>query len=373
MYISSSDVSDILAAAKSLCTGHNDLFTLFFAQKDVPDIEEVQRVLTGAGIRFMGGITPGLIVGTTLKDSGALIRRYQCASGPFVVPNFTTQDIPRDIIQDLEMPSAGEDGTVMIYFPFPNATSHFLQQIYGLFGNGVTYIGSGLGYEDLVVRRSVFTNEVFSDNAAIFAVLSLECTVAARHGFIPISDPMMLTATDQNRVEEINWKNPRDEYFSIIAEERQRQYPNSTPEECIMFYPMVFETDSPESVCRVVTGIRPDGSLECGGGVSENALFRVAKYSYESLLEAAATSAVAATEDMQDRPAVLFLFNCSLRKLITGEKCSCELEAVNEALSHRSSSIQIEGILSLGEISSMGMGMVECLNFTCVAGRFYEN
>jgi hypothetical protein len=32
----------------------------------------------------------------------------------------------------------------------------------------------------------------------------------------------------------------------------------------------------------------------------------------------------------------------------------------------------MEGILSLGEISSMGTGMLECLNFTCVVGRFYE-
>ena len=373
MYINSSNISDILVVAKSLSTGHNDLFTLFFADKDIPDIEELQKVLSEAGIRFMGGITPALIVGTTLKYSGTLIRRYQCASGPFVVPNFTTNDIPRDIVENLEMPSPGEDGTVMMYFSFPNATSHFLQQIYGLFGNGVTYIGSGLGYEDLVVRRSVFSNEVFSDNAAIFAVLSLECTVAARHGFIPISDPMMLTATDLNRVEEINWKNPRDEYLRIIAEERQQQYPNNTLEECIMFYPMVFETDSPESVCRVVTGITPDGSLECGSGVSENALFRIAKYSYESLVEAAVSSAVAVTEDLQERPTVLFLFNCCLRKLITGEKFSRELEAVNEALSDKSALIQIEGILSLGEISSMGTGMVECLNFTSVAGRFYEN
>jgi hypothetical protein len=107
--------------------------------------------------------------------------------------------------------------------------------------------------------------------------------------------------------------------------------------------------------------------------VSENALFRIAKYSYESLVEAAVSSAVAVTEDLQERPTVLFLFNCCLRKLITGEKFSRELEAVNEALSDKSASIQIEGILSLGEISSMGTGMVECLNFTSVAGRFYED
>ncbi len=373
MYISSSDVSDILAAAKSLCTGHNDLFTLFFAQKDVPDIEEVQRVLTGEGIRFMGGISPGLIAGTTLKDSGALIRRYQCAAGPFVVPDFVTNDIPRDIIQDLGMPSAGGDDTVMIYFAGPNSSSRFLRQIYGLFGNWVTYIGSGMGYEDGVPRPSLFSNEVFSDSAAVFAVLSDECTVAARHGFIPISVPMVLTATDQNLVEEINWKNPRDEYFTAITEECQREHPNKTLEECISFYPMVFDTDFPESVCRAVLGITPDGSLVCGGDVPENAAFRVAKYSYESLLEAAAFSAETVTQDMQEGPAVLFLIDCISRKWIMGDRYSCELEAVEEALSGKSAAVQVEGILSFGEISSMGTGMLECLNFTCVAGRFYEH
>jgi hypothetical protein len=372
MYIPSSSIRDILAAATSLCTSPNDIFTIFFADTDVPDIEELQKELTSAGIRFMGGISPGLIVGTTLRDSGALLRRYTCAAGPFVVPDYVTEDIPRGIIQDMEMPSAGKSATVMMYFPGPGSSSHFLRQIYGMFGNGVTYIGSGMGYEDGIRRPCVFSNEVFSDSMAVFAVLSADCTVSARHGFIPISDPMISTATDQNCVLEINWKNPRDEFFTAIEEEGQREYPDKTPEEYIAYYPIVLETDFPESVCRAVLQIAPDGSLVCGSDVPENAVFRVAKYSYASLLEAASFAADTATADLQERPAFLFLIDCISRKWITGEKYHCELEAVEQVISHKSADIQMEGILSLGEISSMGTGMLECLNFTCVVGRFYE-
>ncbi|WFN34639.1 FIST C-terminal domain-containing protein [Methanogenium sp. S4BF] len=373
LYISSSAVSDVLAAAKALYTGQDDIFTLFFADTDVPDIELLRRELTGAGIRFMGGIAPGLIVGTTVRDCGALIRRFSCAAGPFIVPDFITDDISRDIVQDLEMPFAEGGGTVMIYFPGPNSSTHFLRQIYGLFGNGVTYIGSVMGYEDMVLRPSVFSNEAFSNTAAVFAVLSADCMVAARHGFIPISESMISTATDHNCVREINWRNPLNEYLTVIEEDCQGVFPSKCPEEWIAYHPMLLQTDFPESVCRAVLQITPDGSLVCAGDVPENAVFRVAKYSYESLLNAAAISAKIATGDMENRSAVLFLINCICRKWITGERYFRELETVKAAVSEIPAPVKMEGIFSFGEISSMGTGMLECLNYTCVAGRFYED
>lgn len=101
MYISSS-VSDVLTAAKVICTGQNDIATLFFADTDVRDIEVLRRGLTAEGIRFMGGIAPYLIVGTAIRDCGALIRRHSCAGGLFVIPDPVSADITPGIVQDLE-------------------------------------------------------------------------------------------------------------------------------------------------------------------------------------------------------------------------------------------------------------------------------
>lgn len=371
MYITSS-VKGILSAAQSLCTGQNDLFTIFFSDTDVPDIEELRRVLTEAGIRFMGGISPGLIVGTDLKKSGALIRRFTCSAGPFVVCDPETEDISPDTFTGVDLPSDGDAGTVMMYLPGHTSASRFLHQIYGMFGNAVTYIGSGMGYEDEICRPSVFTNDLFSDSAAIFAVLCEDCNVSAQHGFFPISEPMVSTLTDQNQVLEINWKNPWNEYRSAIEEVCSREYPGTKPEECIAKYPLLFQTDYPESVCRGVLQMTPEGSLVCAGDVPENAVFRVAKFSFESMVGAAASSAWTATSDMDATPALLFLIDCVSRKWNTGARYQEELESIEQMLSERPGPFAMEGILSFGEISSMGTGMIEYLNYTCVAGRFYE-
>lgn len=372
MYIASSAVSEILSTMSSLGTGPDDLFVLFFADADVPDIEELRRACTREGFRFMGGIVPGLIVGTTLKASGTLIQRYACSSGPFVVYDPETEDIPASIVGRVEMPSDRDVGTVMMYLPGHTSASHFLHQIYGLFGNAVTYIGSGMGYEDEVCRPCVFSNDVFSDSAAVFAVLSRECTMDARHGFLPISEPMVSTLTDKNRVLEINWKDPWNEYRDAIGEESGREYPGTEPEDCIAKYPLLFQMDYPESVCRGVLQITPEGSLVCAGDIPENAVFRVGKYSFESMFAAAALSAQNAMSGMNGRPSLLFLIDCVSRKWNAGAQYREELLAIEQVLSERPGLCSVEGILSFGEISSMGTGMIEYLNYTCVAGRFYE-
>ncbi|MDE4908931.1 FIST C-terminal domain-containing protein [Methanogenium marinum] len=372
MYINSSATDDVLASAKSLSKGSDDIYTLFFADTDVPDIGELQRELTRGGIRFIGGIAPGLIVGTTVRDCGALIHRYTCAAGPFVVPDPVFGHISSGFVQDMEIPCAGHSTTVMMYLPGHCSATRFLRQIYGMFGNGVTYIGSGMGYEDEILRPCVFSNEIFSDSAAVFVILSSECTVAARHGFIPISDSMVSTLTEQNHVLEINWKNPWNEYFSAIEEDCRREYSGIRPEECIVKYPLVLQTEFPESVCRGVLQVTPEGSLVCAGDIPENAVFRVAKYSYASLVEAAASAAEVATAGLQEKSEFLFLIDCISRKWNCGDKYPCELKAVEQVLSGKLESVQLEGILSFGEISSMGTGMIEYLNYTCVAGRFYE-
>ena len=115
----------------------------------------------------------------------------------------------------------------------------------------------------------------------------------------------------------------------------------------------------------------PDGSLVCTGDVPEIAVFRVAKYSFESIVGAAALSARTATSDMDATPALLFLTDCVSRKWNAGVRYQEEPESIEQMLSERPGPFAMEGILSFGEISSMGTGMIESMNYPCVAGLFY--
>ena len=95
---------------------------------------------------------------------------------------------------------------------------------------------------------------------------------------------MVSTLTVQNQVLEINWKNPWNEYRSAIAEECSQEYPGTKPEKCIAKYPPLFQTDYPESFCRGVLQMTPEGYLVCAGDVPENAVFRVASFPSPYLL-----------------------------------------------------------------------------------------
>lgn len=113
MYVKLSNINDILAIAQSFSQGLGDISTMFFMDTNVLGIEELHREHTGTGIRFIGGVTPGLIVGASFRDCGALIRRYASTTDPFVVSDFVMKNLFSLSLsfQDMEIPFTGGGDT----------------------------------------------------------------------------------------------------------------------------------------------------------------------------------------------------------------------------------------------------------------------
>ena len=72
-------------------------------------------------------------------------------------------------------------------------------------------------------------------------------------------------------------------------------------------------------------------------------------------------------------PACTFVVDCITRPSALGDRFSEELHAISDQLSIGSPEQEPFGILSLGEISSYGDGLLEFFNRTIVVGTFHNS
>ena len=66
------------------------------------------------------------------------------------------------------------------------------------------------------------------------------------------------------------------------------------------------------------------------------------------------------------------IFSCVSRPLFLGKAFAREMEAVQTRVAGIDPGIKLEGVLSLGEISSHGEGILELFNKTVVVGLLYD-
>ena len=127
-----------------------------------------------------------------------------------------------------------------------------------------------------------------------------------------------------------------------------------------------------ENIVRDPIAVNEQGELICVGEVPENTALDILK-GEPSLLIAAAELAAADCGIPKDKKARFSLIvDCISRVLFLEDKFPEELSTVRKKIESIDPNCVVQGILTLGEISSYGDGFLEFFNKTIVAGVFYE-
>jgi len=248
-------------------------------------------------------------------------------------------------------------------------TAPFLSEVYNNYGNALHYLGAGAGSLSFEKYPCLFTKEGFYQDCAIISFLPLKSKLGVKHGWEKIKGPLVATKTNKNTIIELNWENAFEVYKKAIEEDSNIKIDQQNFFEVSKGFPFGMYKKDLEDVVRDPIAVSDIGELICIGEVPENTVLNILKGEKESLIYAAGSAANKCKIDDKENISNSIVIDCITRALFLEEDYSKELVAVESELSSKTIPV---GILTLGEISSYGLGILEMFNKTIVVGVLYE-
>lgn len=345
------------------------------AERDRPDLCALVGALSRLDVEFFGAVFPGLIHGGKHVERGTLLLDLPADRPPLLV---TGLDRPRwspparSEAADAVLDPPGAHTAVVLVDGLTANVSRLLAWLHGRLGDSVHYVGGGAGSITLQQRPCVFTREGVHQDAAVIALTSRRSRLGVRHGWERIDGPVVATRTSGNVIHELNWQAAFDVYRTILQPWCEEELTAENVFRASNAFPFGITKEGQEDVVRDPVSAGEEGSLVCVGEVPENAVLNVLRGDRTSLVEAAGQAADDCCAGGRVRATGALLVDCVSRTIFLGEEFESELQAVSRRLRSVDPALEVEGILTLGEISSHGEGFVEFLNKTIVAALLHE-
>jgi hypothetical protein len=366
MYVST--VDQLAAAIEGMAMSEDEVVAIFVGEKGKPDLGQLVLELSQKGIKFFGGLFPGVIHGDQRYEEGAVVVVLPMLAGPFLVRGLdgTQIEIPG---VDLDA-SMAKCTAVTLVDGLTSNVALFLAEMFNRFGSAVNYFGGGAGSLSLEQEPCVFTPEGVFQDAAVVAFVKLQSGLGVRHGWQELVGPIVATHTNKNVIVELNWRNAFEVYKEAVEADSGKELTREGFFDIAKGYPFGILKENAEHIVRDPIAANERGELICVGEVPENTALSILRGENAALIGAAGQAAAAGLAKVKGSPQSALVIDCISRVLFLGDDFEKELAAVEAQLA--GSGGVPEGALTLGEISSSGEGLLEFYNKTMVVGVLYE-
>ncbi len=337
------------------------LNVLMVGEKAAIDIEELISYANTNNIRLAGGIFPGVLYQNKSSDEGVILRTQE-ASYTMV------RDIDNtDLVQVPPLPSEAKCATIFID-GLTSGIASFLEKLYDTYYDKIRFIGGGCGSLSLEQAPCVFSNDGFLENAALLIFDSRSLSLGVNHGWKKLAGPFVVSASNGNVVQELNWRPAFEVYQEVVKEHSGKEINSENFFETAKGYPFGIYREGTEDVVRDPI-ITDEVSLTCVGEITPSAVVNILSGDNQLLVEGAKkASEEAITKPCDD----VLVVDCISRVLYEGDNFKDELDSIQEIIHQHNPTFSLEGVLSLGEISSYGEGYLEFFNKTIVVGAFLK-
>ena len=367
MFVEDTRIESLLSYLEQKNSHTLDGYVLLLAEKDLPKMEPFLSTLKERGIKVCGGIFPALLFEGQKREKGAIIQRFPLLGDPFVL-----QVQKGNPLLPESFSSSIEDKTAIVWADgLSGYTSDNLNWLYSQVGESTTFLGGGAGFMSFQQAPCVFTEEGIYQDALVGMVLDKSVRVGVSHGWKKIIGPLVATKTRKNVIHELNWEPALEVYRRNIEADGGGTIGTSKFFEIAQKYPFGIYRSQTEQLVRDPLGVGEGGSIVCAGEVPENAVLHILRGEGEELIQAAQHAALACQHG-EKSPEKVLVVDCISRALFLDQKFEQELEEVTKSFANSDPAISPEGILSLGEISSIKGRTLDFYNKTIVVGAFYN-
>ena len=372
MYLDSPSVDDIIDAISNLNLAADDVILIFVGEENRLDIDILIKRLSDINHSFIGGIFPSVIAAETHSTTGIILKTLPAATKPYLIQNIEQEIILPEFEVELEL-SEDHDLTVLVLIDgLTSQISNFLAELYNNLGNSVRYLGGGAGSLSLKHQPCIFTEDGCFENAAVVFFTALDSQLGVQHGWQRLNGPLPATQTHRNAIVELNWRNAFQVYKETVEIDCRQTITSENFFEIAKGYPFGIFKEGQEDIVRDPIIAAESGDLICVGEVPENALLYILRGDTNSLVEAASIAAKEAIQKEKSNLVDILVVDCISRVLFLEDDFDKELASLRQNLIEANCSLDVEGILTLGEISSYGDGFLEFFNKTIVVGAFYR-
>ena len=362
---------DLFVWLKQTPQSENTVWNIFIGEHTQVSLSELINQANEQMVNIVGGIFPSLIHKDKTYEEGILVKKVESPYGSFVVKGLDSLDpiIPTEILTIIQ--SSDRKVTLQTFVDgLASQVSVYLVKLYELLGNSVHYIGGGAGSLTLKQMPCVFNNEGCFENAAIVLLTEWQSSLGVQHGWERLEGPLIATKTNKNVIEEINWQNAFEVYQSIVNDNSNVAINKDNFFEVAKSYPFGIKNDIGEDIVRDPIIVTEEGGLVCVGEIPENATVNILKGVEDNLISSAGKAVELCKKDDQV-PVDNLLVSCISRNLFHDKNFGLELEEIATRLKESAPDLHLEGILTLGEISSYGKGYLKFFNKTVVNCSFY--
>lgn len=370
MLITDLDSEKILSTIQTIPMAEGEVLMLLIATESSSQVQPIIQSLQEQGRPFFGAIFPGIIHGKNEITKGIIIKKWKAAAAPIIIKDVANRQLSG--LENLKVPDTEHKLTAFTFVD--GLTSHidnFLESLNNLFGGRVNFIGGGAGVMSFEQQICVFSNEGFFEDAAVICLVDHKVRLGVRHGWEKVAGPLVATQTERNIIHQLNWNNAFEEYKSIIKADSGKEITHENFFEIAKNYPFGIYRENEEDIVRDPFKVGENGELICFGEVKPHTVLNVLKGQPTTLIQAAqeAVNDCKELESTTLHAPETMVVNCISRRHFLENAFEDEMEIIvnevgiaNEALPH--------GILSLGEISSYGTGLLDIFNKTIVVGTF---
>jgi hypothetical protein len=371
MYLLNTELDNVLAAIEQMAPDPTDTIMLLYSEHETTEIPLLVAALNERKISFFGAIFPGLIYGSERKNNGCIIQKFHTLHPPFLTTGISSAEFNGFPNQaPINVPPKG---TAIILLDGLTPNIHiFLEKLNDLLGEQCNFIGAGAGSINLQQQPCVFCSEGFKADAAVVCVVSQQAKLGVRHGWVQLAGPLVATKTSGNTIFRLNWEPAIDVYRKIVEQDCGK-FLTSENFGCIaQGYPFGIFREKDDDIVRDPLAIGENGEIICIGEVPTNTVLHVLKGFPDQLLTAAKEAMLdcAGGDPLPINAERTFVVDCITRTLFLDSEFSTEMNTIRENLLINQESQEPFGVLSLGEISSYGDGLLILFNKTIVIGSF---
>lgn len=367
MFINQANTEKIVDQLQQISFSDKELCVLMVGENSKVDYSAISAFAKENNIHLLGGMFPAIIYDTNKYEDGALIQKLPKYGDIILIQNLSSEpNNQHDLVKTL--PTDKHLMALTFVDGLASNIAGYLEWVYGVFGSEVNYLGGGAGSLSLQQQPCIFTKDGFFEDAAVFCLIDAEVSLGVKHGWKQLLGPLVVTKAEKNIIHELNWQNAFEIYKEAVEEDAGLQFQGDNFFSIAKGFPFGMFKEGQEDIVRDPIAVDENGALICVGEVPENSVVYILKGQNESLISSAKEAMKTSLSQTDKIPKNNLIIDCISRVLFLEEEFKKELEALDEELKLSTNNLPLVGILSLGEISSYGEGLLELFNKTTVVG-----
>lgn len=315
-------------------------------------------------ITIAGAIFPRVINDKGHEDDGVILKYFHTSVEPILLKEIGSGNMELN----LRSFGASQKACIVLFDGLMQNIPRFLERLYEQYWNTIKFVGGGCGSLSLQQQPCIFTKEGMYQDAALLIPVPLNARLGVEHGWKKLAGPFVANKTDGNKIIELNWRPAFEVYKEQVEAVSTIRFDGQDFFSISKGFPFGIYKEGQEDIVRDPLSVDKNGTLTCVGHVSQNVSLNILMGEHENLIASARRAAEETLKGQQ--PKEVFLVDCISRVLYLEDRFNEELNSIKAIMKEERIEPELEGVLSLGEVSSAANGFLELYNKTCVVSIF---